>query len=334
MIQPVHRRLAGPGGPQPRWAGQGRGHLVRPDGHHQRQRDRQRRHHRPVHDPADEAVRLSWLLRRRGRGDSQHGRPDHAAGDGCGRLHHGRDDRRPLRRDLQGGDPPGPALFRARPSGWSISRRASVACSACPPTNCPSALAALRRDWYLVLPLAALVWLLFSGYTPLFAGTVGLGAYRHRGAGQHPSRGRSAVAACGSCSGSLLGLAASGFLRYGINAVVADPRAPDRRLLPVEGGRATLVLCRDSLADGARHALPVGLACALVGTDHRLADPHRRRLELRRLHRRHRPQQPVPVPCADDDHLPRSRYGHSRPSPATSSRPPSPGRRCSSSACR
>ena len=38
----------------------------------------------------------------------------------------------------------------------------------------PSALGALRVGWYLILPLAVLVWLLFSGYTPLFAGTVGL----------------------------------------------------------------------------------------------------------------------------------------------------------------
>ena len=38
-----------------------------------------------------------------------------------------------------------------------------------PADQCPSAVAALRRDWYLILPLAVLVWLLFSGYTPLFA---------------------------------------------------------------------------------------------------------------------------------------------------------------------
>ena len=32
------------------------------------------------------------------------------------------------------------------------------------------------------------------------------------------------------------------------------------------GGRETLIMCRDALADGARQALPVGLACAIVGT--------------------------------------------------------------------
>jgi TRAP transporter 4TM/12TM fusion protein len=33
----------------------------------------------------------------------------------------------------------------------------------------------------------------------------------------------------------------------------------------VRGGPETLVACRDALADGARQALPVGLACAVVG---------------------------------------------------------------------
>ncbi|TMV42340.1 TRAP transporter large permease subunit, partial [Thioclava sp. BHET1] len=32
-----------------------------------------------------------------------------------------------------------------------------------------------------------------------------------------------------------------------------------------KGGRETLLICRDSLADGAKTALPVGVACALVG---------------------------------------------------------------------
>ncbi len=32
-----------------------------------------------------------------------------------------------------------------------------------------------------------------------------------------------------------------------------------------KGGRETLILCRDSLAEGARSAIPVGIACAIVG---------------------------------------------------------------------
>jgi TRAP-type uncharacterized transport system fused permease subunit len=37
----------------------------------------------------------------------------------------------------------------------------------------PSAWKALAR-WYLVLPLAALVYMLFEGFTPLYAGSMGL----------------------------------------------------------------------------------------------------------------------------------------------------------------
>ena len=73
-----------------------------------------------------------------------------------------------------------------------------------------------RRDWYLILPLAALVWLLFAGYTPLFAGTVGLaltvvlilggtltGADRRRSAPAHRSSGsRSALIRGGVLPGS------------------------------------------------------------------------------------------------------------------------------------
>src|SRR5437879_12532898 len=38
----------------------------------------------------------------------------------------------------------------------------------------PSAWNALVNGWYLVLPLAALVYMLFEGFTPLYAGSMGL----------------------------------------------------------------------------------------------------------------------------------------------------------------
>ncbi|MBU2485972.1 MAG: TRAP transporter fused permease subunit, partial [Alphaproteobacteria bacterium] len=43
-----------------------------------------------------------------------------------------------------------------------------------PKDELPSPMKALKEQWYLVLPLLMLIYLLFSGYTPLFAGTVGL----------------------------------------------------------------------------------------------------------------------------------------------------------------
>nr|WP_223861700.1 TRAP transporter permease [Geminicoccus harenae] len=134
-----------------------------------------------------------------------------------------------------------------------------------PKSECPSALAALRRDWYLILPLAALVWLLFAGYTPMFAGTIGLaltalvvlGTPVSRAIPQHALRILFWIA---------IGLGAAAFGRYGIGVIALLIVLLVLACLVVKGGRATLLLCRDALADGARHALPVGIACALVGT--------------------------------------------------------------------
>lgn len=128
----------------------------------------------------------------------------------------------------------------------------------------PSPLKAVRESWHLVLPLAVLVWLLFSGYTPLFAGTVGLGLTLMLILG--------ASVALGLPAGSIrlifwigLGLAAGAFLQWGIHVVALTVAALVAVNAISKGGRATLVICRDALADGARTALPVGIACALVG---------------------------------------------------------------------
>ena len=43
-----------------------------------------------------------------------------------------------------------------------------------PKDQCPNPWRALKESWYLALPLAALVWMLFHGFTPMFAGMVGL----------------------------------------------------------------------------------------------------------------------------------------------------------------
>ena len=43
-----------------------------------------------------------------------------------------------------------------------------------PKDQCPSALGAIKENWYLLIPLLVLVYLLFSGRTPLFSGMVGL----------------------------------------------------------------------------------------------------------------------------------------------------------------
>jgi TRAP transporter 4TM/12TM fusion protein len=131
----------------------------------------------------------------------------------------------------------------------------------------PSAWKALVARWYLVLPLAALVYMLFEGFTPLYAGTMGL----------------SLTVALILGASITLGFS-SNVLRYifwiGLALVVAAVSRNGLDIVPIaciiaalvlisavtRGGRATLAACRDSLADSAKSALTVGMACAIVGT--------------------------------------------------------------------
>lgn len=128
----------------------------------------------------------------------------------------------------------------------------------------PSPRKALRDGWHLILPLAVLVWLLFSGYTPLFAGTIGLALTVLLILG--------ASVAVGLPAGAVrtifwigLGLIGAAFFQFGINVVLAAVAALILWNAFDKGGRETLRICRDALADGAKTALPVGIACALVG---------------------------------------------------------------------
>ncbi|GGC87528.1 TRAP transporter permease [Chelatococcus reniformis] len=129
----------------------------------------------------------------------------------------------------------------------------------------PNPIASLKRRWHLLIPLGVLIYLLTAGYTPLFAGAVGLAltAVMILAAGGSPlipsSAGRIVFWVA-------IGLAAGSFVEFGPLALVAVVAALVALNAVTRGGRATLALCRDALADGARQALPVGLACAIVGT--------------------------------------------------------------------
>jgi TRAP transporter 4TM/12TM fusion protein len=131
----------------------------------------------------------------------------------------------------------------------------------------PNAWKALVARWYLVLPLAALVYMLFEGFTPLYAGSMGLALTVALILGASITIGLSSLV-----------------LRYifwiGLALVVASVSRSGVEILPVagvvggliliaaitRGGRATLAACRDSLAESAKSALTVGMACAIVGT--------------------------------------------------------------------
>jgi TRAP transporter 4TM/12TM fusion protein len=131
----------------------------------------------------------------------------------------------------------------------------------------PSAWKALVARWYLVLPLAALVYMLFEGFTPLYAGSVGLALTVALILG--------ASIALGFSAGVVryvfwIGLAlVVGFVSR--NGIEIAPLASVVGALVLmtaitRGGRATLAACRDSLADSAKLAIPVGMACAIVGS--------------------------------------------------------------------
>jgi TRAP transporter 4TM/12TM fusion protein len=133
-----------------------------------------------------------------------------------------------------------------------------------PKSELPSARAEIRKRWYLVAPLGVLVYLLFSGYTPLFAGAVGLsltvalilGAAIAAGLTVPALRVAFWVGLALACAASI---AASVTLVLAVVAALALWNAVSGR------GRLTLQACVEALADGARQALPVGLACAVVG---------------------------------------------------------------------
>ena len=128
----------------------------------------------------------------------------------------------------------------------------------------PNPWAAVREHWPLILPLAALVYLLFAGYTPIFAGTMGLALVIVLILGM-PLAASIGPLAFRIVFWIVLGLAAASFLRYGVDFLAIVILALIAGCLFVKGGKETLAICRDAMAEGAKNALPVGIACAIVG---------------------------------------------------------------------
>jgi TRAP transporter 4TM/12TM fusion protein len=158
-----------------------------------------------------------------------------------------------------------PALLYYFTAFWMVHLEAGAkGLKSIPKSELPSPWRALRENWYLVVPLAALVGMLFHGFTPMFAGMVGLSltAILILGA---------AIAARLSSTAFryvfwlAVGLGASLFAKYGIVPVLAVIAALVAISFSIKGSRHVLHTLKMSLVDGAKQAIPVGLACAIVG---------------------------------------------------------------------
>lgn len=158
-----------------------------------------------------------------------------------------------------------PALLYFGSVFWMVHLEAKRAdLKGLPKEECPSAWAAVKQRWFLLIPLFVLVYLLFSGRTPLFSGMIGLAL--------------TAIVILGSAiilrvsSFALriafwiaLGVLCAGFFQLGIGVIFGVIAALVAVCWFIKGGRDTLVICLHALVEGARHAVPVGIACTLVG---------------------------------------------------------------------
>ena len=158
-----------------------------------------------------------------------------------------------------------PAILYFATAFWMVHLEAGrKGLNGLPKDQCPNPWTAVRLRWYLLLPLLGLVVLLFSGYTPLFSGTVGLALTVVLIFGAAVMSGVSSLALRG-LFWALLGLACAGFFQFGVGTffVVVALLVAFTLIRKVGGDARKLAI--QAMVDGARHALPVAIACALVG---------------------------------------------------------------------
>ncbi len=124
---------------------------------------------------------------------------------------------------------------------------------------------ALRNGWYLLGPLVLLVYLLFQGFTPLFSGTISLAVTAALVMGL-PIAARVEPVGLRVAFWVALGAAGGLFFKYGVDVVfLVLAFLAVVLLLMKKGGRRTLGVVVEALTEGARNAVAVGIACALVG---------------------------------------------------------------------
>ncbi|MEO8536276.1 MAG: TRAP transporter permease [Betaproteobacteria bacterium] len=158
-----------------------------------------------------------------------------------------------------------PALLYYATAFWMVHLEAGRAgLMGVPKAECPNPWTAIRKSWYLMVPLAVLVFMLFDGFTPMFSGIVGLALTAMLILGVGIAAGFSSML-FRVVFWVALGVATASFFRYGIWPIIVAIALLVVANLVVQGGRATLAVMRASLVGGARQAIPVGIACAIVG---------------------------------------------------------------------
>ncbi|MBF0324806.1 MAG: TRAP transporter permease [Alphaproteobacteria bacterium] len=136
-----------------------------------------------------------------------------------------------------------------------------------PRSECPDAFKAIREGWYLLLPVAALVVLLFSGYTPLFAGVIGLACtlvlILGNGLTVAMKTNLLRIVFWLAVAGGAVALSRAKLPHETVAASVVGVLVIASGLLA--RGRSIVQTMVGALADGAKNAVGVGMACALVG---------------------------------------------------------------------
>ena len=158
-----------------------------------------------------------------------------------------------------------PALLYYTTAFWMVHLEAGRAgLMGLPKSECPNPWRAIRDNWYLMLPLAVLVFMLFDGFTPMYSGIIGLALTAMLILGVGIAAGF-ATFAFRVVFWIALGLATASFFAIGVWPIIIAIGILVAVNLVIRGGRQTLAVMRASLVDGARQAIPVGIACAIVG---------------------------------------------------------------------
>ncbi|WP_300303068.1 TRAP transporter permease [Ferrovibrio sp.] len=162
-----------------------------------------------------------------------------------------------------------PALLYFGSAFWMVHLEAGRRnLTGMPKSECPNALTAIRKQWYLLLPLGVLVYLLFTGFTPLFAGTIGMALTAILILGQQATVTTRSIL-LRFVFWIVLGLAAAMLYQViGLRIEVAAVTLIAVLIVTtwfVKGGLEAQRLLLHSFADAAKGALGVGMACALVG---------------------------------------------------------------------